>query len=148
MNSRIELFASRSSIEEGDRRRPYNDATGKTVTCRPEGNLSIGRGINLEVGLDDEEEDWLFYHRAGKTDLLLSKQPWYPLLDEVVGSVILDIAYNNGVEGFLNGFPRMIAALKRGDIAGVAEECCVKNEGLDKQRYEPLRRLLLTRVST
>ena len=36
---------------------------------------------------------------------------------------LLDMGYNLGAEGLLNGYPRMIAAVERGDWAGAAAAC-------------------------
>lgn len=107
--NRIEIASARLNTEEGRRRRAYNDATGKLVTCRPNGNLSIGVGINLEIGLDEEEIDWLFSHRLALADTSLRRFAWYPLLDEPRGSVFLDLGFNDGVECLLH-FPRTIHA--------------------------------------
>ena len=51
--------------DEGVRRYPYDDATGRTVHA-PRGNVTIGVGINLEAGLDDQEIDWLERHRIAR----------------------------------------------------------------------------------
>lgn len=109
--TRVDITAARLIAEEGIDRFAYNDATGKRVTCQPNGNLSIGKGINLETGLDDEEISWLAAHRLGKTDTALSQYAWYPALDEPRGSVFLDVGFNIGVSGLL-GFVKMISAAR------------------------------------
>lgn len=143
MSQALDLFAQRAPVEEGDRARAYNDATGKTVTCQPGGNLSIGIGINLEIGLDSEEIDFLFRHRAGKVETVLQSFAWYQPLSPVRQSVCLDIAYNEGVAGLLH-FPHMIAALSAGDWAEAARQCTVADTKLDLSRYSPLRALILS----
>ena len=146
--SKVDVFLARVLREEGKKPFAYNDKTGKRVTCKTDdpqtsGNLSIGEGINLEVGLDDEEIAWLTRHRAEKVDQPLSALPWYVELDDVRGSVPLDIAFNAGLNGFLHGFPHMVTALERGDLASAATECHVADPTLDESRYAPLRQLLL-----
>lgn len=127
--SALDIFLARGAKEEGDEPFPYNDATGKRVTCQPEGNLSIGYGINLEEGLDVEERAWLFRHRAQKVETKLLTFAWYIGLNDVRRSVFLDIGYNNGVDGLLH-FHNMITAAAAGDWTTAAAECHVKNPAL------------------
>lgn len=131
--------------EEGDRQFAYNDATGQKVTCRPKGNLSIGIGINLEDGLDEDERVWLAQHRLLKLSAQLCQFKWYMDLDPVRRSVCLDIAFNAGERGLL-GFPHMISALAVKDWQLAQENCCVENQKLNEQRYKPLGQILLTGV--
>jgi GH24 family phage-related lysozyme (muramidase) len=131
--------------EEGDKQFPYNDTTGKRVTCKPGGNLSIGQGINLEFGLDEEERDWLTRHRLLAHDVWLEKLAWYISLDTVRKSVFLDISYNAGDGGLLH-FPHLIAAAERKDWAECQKQCHVKNQQLDEQRYTPLGKILVTGI--
>lgn len=145
--NRVELCAARLSGEEGRKSYAYNDATGKRMTCQPGGNLSIAVGVNLETGLDAEEIDWLTAHRLGKADKALSVYSWYSGADEVRGSVLLDVGFNDGVRGLLH-FPHMLAAaaLKNWDEAA--------NQLLDSEaaradphRYQPLAEILRTGVA-
>jgi len=136
--------------EEGDRQFAYNDATGKQVTCRPTGNLSIGIGINLEEGLDEDERIWLTTHRLNKLSAQLCQFKWYLGLDPVRRSVCLDIAFNEGERGLLH-FPHMISALAIKDWQTAKEECKIAElTPLDKKvnqtRYIPLGEILLTGV--
>lgn len=122
--SALDIFLTRGAKEEGDEPFAYNDATGKRVTCRPEGNLSIGYGINLETGLDVEERAWLFRHRAQILEEKLLSFPWYVGLNDVRKSVFLDIGYNNGINGLLH-FPHLIAAVAVGDWNTAKAQCHV-----------------------
>lgn len=131
--------------EEGDRQFPYNDATGKRVSCKPGGNLSIGQGINLEFGLDEEERDWLTRKRLLSHAAWLSKLTWYNPLDEVRKSVFLDISYNSGDGGLLH-FPHLIAAAAAKNWAEAQKQCHVEDSRLDEQRYVPLGKILLTGI--
>lgn len=132
--------------EEGKRTHCYNDSTGETVTCQPHGNLSIGYGINLETGLDEAEMAWLLQHRLGLTDAALRAYSWYSGIDEVRGSVLLDVAFNAGVSGLLK-FPHMLAAASDGDYVAMADQCHVADAHLDDTRYAPLRQIILTGVA-
>jgi lysozyme len=128
--------------EEGRRAYAYNDATGQRVTCRPTGNLSIAVGVDLEIGLDNDEIDWLSKHRLGKVETSLSVYAWYQHCDPVRQSVLLDVAFNVGVLGLLH-FVHMIAAIQHCDWPAAQAECSVQDPRL-RTRYERLGRILLT----
>jgi hypothetical protein len=141
--SPVDIAYARFASEEGRRAFAYNDATSKRVTCQPGGNLSIGMGINLEVGLDDEEIDWLSKHRLQKVADQLAPYPWYQGCDSVRQSVLLDMAFNQkGVMSLLH-YPHMLAAILRKDWESASAECHVEDPKLDVSRYEPLRQLML-----
>lgn len=143
MSDALSIFCARVLSEEGVRRKAYNDATGKTVTCQPGGNLSIAVGINLEVGLDDEEIAWLLNHRAGLVYAQLVKFPWWHEDEPVRGSVILDVAYNAGVTGLLH-FPHMLSAYSSKDWPGASAQLLDSDAARElPQRYHPLAQLLL-----
>ena len=139
--SALDIFLARGAKEEGDESYAYNDATGKRVTCRPDGNLTIGLGINLEDGLDVEDRAWLFRHRAQKLEDKLLGFPWYTGLDNVRRSVFLDIAYNNGINGLLH-FPKLIGYAAHGEWLNAKAECHVSDPRL-AGRYAILADLLL-----
>lgn len=140
--------------EEGKRKFAYNDKTGKTVTCKSadpktSGNLSIGEGINLENGLDDIEIEFLTSHRLSLCETAMLATPWYSQLswdDPPRASVFLDMAYNEGIEGFLRGFPSCIRYATARQWTSCAAECKVADGKLDAQRYAPLRKILLSGV--
>lgn len=143
MSATLDAFLARAPVEEGIRKFAYNDATGKTVTCKPGGNLSIGEGINLETGLDAAEIQFLIAHRAGLVEQELLKYAWYVGIDTPVRqSVILDVGFNLGIGGLLH-YPHMIAALAVKDWTAAANELHVSEAAVDAQRYAPLRKLLL-----
>lgn len=139
----VKIFQGRKKREEGDKSRPYDDATGLPVVA-PEGNLSWGRGYNLmqcgSPGLFDAMDDYL----DNALDAQLSQYRWYVLLngEPVRQSVLLDIAYNGGVSDLLH-YPHMLAAIARCDWTTAAAECRVADARLDSSRYAPLRQLLL-----
>jgi GH24 family phage-related lysozyme (muramidase) len=143
MSAAVDICYARLNTEEGRKPFAYNDATAKRVTCQPVGNLTIAVGVNLEVGLDDEEIDWLSKHRLAKRENELVGFAWYRACDPVRQSVLLDIAFNQGTHGLLH-YPLMIAAISRHDWEGASAQCHVADAELDKSRYAPLRRLLAT----
>ncbi len=142
----IEIASRRLRREEGVRKRAYNDATGKTVSCKPFGNLTIGVGINLENGLDDEEVDWLLHHRLEKIETVIRSLDFYRIADPVRASVMLDVGFNVGVIGLLE-FRQMIAAMERQDFERAAIELLDSDAARQlPERYHSLAQVLRTGV--
>lgn len=146
MNS-IEIVLPRLKSEESFRQYPYNDRTGKRITCitdDPEtsGNLTWLYGINLETAGSQELGELVARWVLGGIEKYLLAYPWYANCDAVRQSVLLDIAFNTGVAGLLK-FKRMIAAITRYDWPSAATECHVQDPRL-AGRYEKLAQLLLT----
>lgn len=142
MSPAVQLLLARLGTEEGTKLLPYDDATGAPVKA-PKGNLSWGRGFNLmqcgSPGLFDVMDAYL----VGEIERQLLPLPWYGLLSPVRQSVVLDIAYNEGIHGLL-GFPHMISALAAGHWQEASRECAVLNPSLNESRYAPLRALILS----
>jgi lysozyme len=94
---------------EGIRLKPYHDSVGK---------LTIGVGRNLDdVGITNLEAKVLLENDIERVESeLLAKLPVYAALDDVRQRVLMDMAFNMGVEGVL-GFPKMLAAINAKDFA-------------------------------
>lgn len=141
----VEIFLGRDRIvrEEGDKLKPYDDATGLPVVA-PKGNLSWGWGFNLMAcgseGLFAAMADYL----VSQLDAHLSQQAWYASLssDPTRQSVFLDVAYNSG-EDLKHNWPRMTGYAEARDWPNCAAQCKVKDAKLDASRYAPLRQLIL-----
>jgi lysozyme len=129
----FDLALPRLKTEEGFRATKYTDT---------QGHLTIGYGFNVDAGISAFAAAALLNAQAAERHNTLLTYPWYSGLDPVRQSVCLDIAFNNGTAGLLH-FPRMIAALARGDWADAATECKVSNPEL-AGRYAALAQLLLT----
>lgn len=140
--SAVDLVLARLPAAEDRRTFAYNDASGKRVTCLPDGNLTIAEGINLENGLDDVEIHFLDRHRVTLTEKPLLALDWYAQAGDVRQSVALEIAYNSGVHGLL-GYPSMIHYFAVQDWPNAAAQCHAKNPKL-ASRYAALAQLLLT----
>jgi hypothetical protein len=138
----VSVFLARKTREEGEKLRPYDDATGLPVTA-PVGNLSWGRGYDLmqcgSPGLFDVMDAFL----VGALDSKLKAYPWYVNSTDVRASVFLDISFNAGLHGLL-AYPHMLAAAASGDWVTAAAQCTEKDPKLDASRYAPLRALLLS----
>jgi len=137
----VELVLARIPREEGRMFFPYDDATGQRVRA-PKGKITWGDGFNLEECGSSALFEIMDRYLLGQEEIPLLKLPWYVALDPVRQSVCLDIAYNGGEQGFLLGFPHMIAALARQDWPTAATECHVEDPKL-AARYAALAQLLL-----
>ena len=145
--TRIELTVARLWLEEGCRLHPYNDATGKTVTCRPSGNLTWLVGCNLETAGTERLAKVVLTAQLEDFDADLRHCGWYTRLDEARGSVFLDCAFNEGFAGLLRHAADAIAYADR--LNWIAAQDAFLKMGPAKMlphRYEPLGRILLTGV--
>lgn len=100
-------------LHEGLRQFPYKDTVGK---------LTIGVGRNLtDKGLSHPEIHLLLSNDIqGSWDGLTTSLPWVKALDEARQRVLLDMAFNLGLQGLLK-FKATLAAVKRGDYYAAAD---------------------------
>jgi|SRR6267154_1816253 len=99
--------------DEGLRLKPYTDTAGK---------LTIGVGRNLtDVGIYDEEADFLLVRDIARIQGQLSAFAWYQRLDEVRKGAIENMAFNLGLHGLL-GFPHFLSAVAKQDWITAASE--------------------------
>jgi lysozyme len=98
---------------EGLRLKPYKDSAGK---------LTVGVGRNLDdVGINREEAMFLLDTDLGRCEAeLRGAFPWFHALDDVRQEVLMNMAFNLGVEG-LKKFKATIQAVADGDYAGAAK---------------------------
>jgi lysozyme len=108
----VDIVVARLTTEEGYREFPYNDKTGARVSCLPDGNLTWLYGLNLETAGSPELGRVILTWWVDRLHGQLLHHRWYNLLDQPRRSVMLDIAYNEGLAGLL-GFHEMIAALEK-----------------------------------
>jgi len=134
--SAVDIALLRLQTEEGFRAFKYIDTTG---------HETIGYGFNIDAGITRHAASALLQEQVAELSDTLQQYPWYAALDPVRASVVLDIAFNQGIAGLLH-YPHMIAALSRQDWASAATECAVADPKLDASRYAPLRQLLLAGV--
>ena len=131
--SAADLVTARLQTEEGFRAFPYRDTAG---------HLTVGYGYNLDAGISKAAAAALLSVQVQEVVAQLQAYPWFASLDDVRKSVVVDIAFNQGVNGLLH-YPHMISALATGNWAEAAQQCSVANPALDASRYAPLRALLL-----
>jgi len=123
--------------EEGFRARKYRDQLGVET---------IGYGFNLEVPWARELCDVILNWWVQDLHKSLSRFYWYNGLDEIRRSVIIDVAFNIGVESLLH-FPKMISALVAKDWSTASQELLDSDAArLNKVRYTVLAEVLKTGV--
>ncbi len=98
---------------EGLRLKPYRDTAGK---------LTLGVGRNLDdVGISRAEAFALLETDVGRAEAGLDNRlPWWRSLDPVRRDVLVDMAFNLGVEA-LCGFTTTLAAAQTGRYAEAAD---------------------------
>ena len=101
------------SRDEGRRSKPYTDTVGK---------LTVGVGRNLtDVGLSEDEIDYLLANDIKRAQDGLSSYPWYTALDPIRQAAITNLAFNLGIHGLL-GFPHFLSAVAKQDWVTAASE--------------------------
>lgn len=99
---------------EGLRLKPYKDTVGK---------LTIGVGRNLDdVGISYQEADALLESDISRVeDAVVRAIPEYAILPDVRQRVLLDMAFNLGVDGLLK-FKRFLGLIRIANWEAAAEE--------------------------
>lgn len=107
-------LAARLVKEEGIRLLPYLDTASK---------LTIGIGRNLtDVGISETEANFLLGSDISRTEAALDANiPWWRKLDDVRQSVMMDLAFNLGVQT-LGTFHRTLAAVQAANFPLAAAE--------------------------
>ena len=113
--------------DEGVRRFAYDDKTGKEVYA-PVGTLTIGVGVNLAQGLDDESVDWLERHSLYREwrDLTHAADVYEhgfvtALLPDGAQLALALMAFQLGAEGVME-FHEMLHAIRNHDWKRAAIE--------------------------
>lgn len=116
---------------EGLRLKPYCDKTGKTF-IPPEdcGHLTIGVGKNLDA-FTKEDALLLLYNDIYRINKQLEeKLPFFKELDNIRQEVLINMAFNLGVEGLLK-FKKTLKLIEEGKYKEAAKE--MLNSKWDKQ---------------
>lgn len=93
-----------------------NEGYERFIYLDSEGIETIGIGFNLQEGFSKFECQLILNYRLGQLHERLSEMySWYPTLNEVRRTVLLDMAYNLGIPR-LSRFVRMISAIEREDF--------------------------------
>jgi lysozyme len=137
--SAIDLAVARLKVDEGFRATTYVDTRG---------NMSVGYGCNLDVGLTQYAASALLTAQATECANSLATYTWANGLNDVRASVLIELAFNLGISGLMN-FQRMIAAIRSGDWQSAHDQLLDSDAARElPARYGMLADLLLTGVST
>ncbi len=120
---------------EGLRLKPYLCSAGK---------LTIGYGLNLDAGITDSEASYLLEKRVHNLTIRLQYLSFWMGLSGVRRAVLIDMAYNLGVDGLFK-FKKMLSAINAKDFDLAAEEMeCSKWFGQVGQRAITLQKMMVT----
>jgi lysozyme len=111
-SDRLQRLKALLERHEGRRATAYRDTMGV---------ITIGVGRNLvHKGLSDAEIDMLLDHDLAEIRQALQQRvPGFETLDDVRQAVLIDMAFNLGLQGLL-GFKRTLLAVQRGDYQAAA----------------------------
>lgn len=108
----IDICLANVKRYEGFRAKPYKDTVGV---------LTIGYGTNLDAGISEPEAEYLAINRLAKVITPLSLMDFWEALDDTRRSVLVDMAYNMGINGLL-GFRNMLDAIRAEDFDTAAAQ--------------------------
>lgn len=110
----LDTFRAEIKRDEGLRLKPYRDSRGF---------LTIGYGRNLDHrGISRmEAEEMLENDIAAVMGVVSYKLPWFDALHPVRQRVLLNMAFQMGINGLL-GFHKMLAAARLGKYDEAADE--------------------------
>lgn len=100
-------------LHEGFRNKPYKDT---------ESYLTIGFGRNLDAkGISKDEAEYLLENDIMEVVEDLKEHYWFTTLDKIRQKVIIDMAFNLGMNGLIS-FENMIQALVEKNYDEAADE--------------------------
>jgi lysozyme len=133
--SDIDIAIQRLKIEEGFRSRAYDDI---------DGNKTLGYGFNVGAGISVYAATALLQAQVEEIKSQLSAQPFMQGLDDVRASVLLDVAFNIGVQGLLK-FHNTLAAVEAKDWQTAHDGLLASAAAKElPYRYKLLANILLT----
>jgi len=113
MTNSLDIATYALKRDEGFRSSVYLDTHG---------HPTVMYGVNLDASPFTEEEGALvLQHRVSSIRLQLFRFPWFARMGLVRQAVILNMAYNLGVDGMLK-FKKMIAAIEVEDYREAAAQ--------------------------
>lgn len=133
--SAVELAVAREQVSEGFRAQKYVDTTG---------HESIGYGFNIDAGITQTAALALLQAQTQEIATQLQTFRGFQGLDDMRASVLIELAFNLGVNGLL-GFSRMLGAVASGDWQTACDELLNSQAARElPARYNALAQLLLT----
>lgn len=134
----IDIAEARAEPSEGFRSMKYLDTRG---------NESIGIGFNINAGISLRAARALFREQLAERADALAGFWWAKGLDDARLSVVIEIAFNDGVEGLLH-FVKCLGALGKKDWQTAHDELLDSDAArLLPARYAALAKIILTGIS-
>jgi|HubBroStandDraft_6_1064221.scaffolds.fasta_scaffold225558_3 lysozyme len=135
--SAVDLAIARLKTDEGFRATKYLDSVGK---------LTIGYGFNIDAGITQTAAEALLSAQTAALAKTLATYWWAAGLDDARLSVVVEMAFNDGLNGLLH-FPLMLGAIGRKDWQSAHDECLNSDAAhMLPTRYNALAQILLTGV--
>ncbi len=111
------------------------------VRACPPGRLAHGYRNSTELELPENDIEWLLLERVAEFESGLERQfEGYDALPALVRMALVDMAFNLGLTGLPEKFPKFCAAIARGDFMTAAAES--KRRGVAGRRNAKVRRWL------
>jgi lysozyme len=133
--SAVDLALPRLQSEEGFRATVYKDSRGFQT---------IGYGFRIGAGITQRAATALLTEQIQECHEQLSRYAWYASCNPMRQSVLIDLAFNDGISGLL-GYINMIAAISRANWPEARVQLLDSDAAReDPNRYGPLAQLLLT----
>jgi lysozyme len=135
--SAVDLAFAQLMTDEGFRSHVYIDTTG---------HRTIGYGFNLEAGITQAAAQALLSAQVADLAKTLARYWWAAALDDARFSVVIEVAFNDGVDGLLH-FVKMLSALGAKNWQGAHDELLDSDAAhLNQTRYKALAQILLNGV--
>jgi lysozyme len=99
----------------------YNEGYEPDIYLCTNGKRTIGIGLNLDAGIDEELAMVIFEYQMKRVHRFLSCFGFWYHLNEPRQTVLADMCFQMGRTGF-NKFKKMIAALREGDFEEAANQ--------------------------
>lgn len=136
--SAVDIAATRLRVDEGFRSHKYLD---------PKGIESIGYGFNIAAGISPFAAAALLQAQAMERAAVLIQCWWAKGLDDLRFSVMIELAFNDGLSGLLH-FPKMLAAIGAKNWDAAHDELLDSDAARElPARYKVLAEVLRTGVS-
>lgn len=122
----LDRLYARLEAKEGSRSQVYDDATGKpigpgsVVVGHP--TIGVGHACDVNHISPGVIRQMLHEDTAAKIADLRGRVDFFDSLDDVRQEILVEMAFNLGSYGLVNGFLRMMAAIRRRDYVGAAVE--------------------------
>lgn len=127
--------------DEGYEPFAYDDDTGVKVSA-PHGNLTIGYGTNLSIGLTQQEATILLVYRLNRAiEQIQTHYHWFDTLSDARKRAVANMMYTLGMSKFV-GFVNFIAAMEGGNY-GAASEQIVDSKWHSSKAHDRAERIRL-----